>query len=680
MITSTVRAFSMALGLITAICGNAAPPAPVNPESSLKEATPASYGYAVQGRELVVVDRHSFAVAKRIALDERVNRVLAHPAGDSVFLLTETSVLRLNPYSWTIDGRIALSRSSAWAISADGNHLYVAGANESDTRLLSVIDTPSLSVRELALPSSAATAQIALASSAGRLYLANPAAGCCADSLTIVDSERLALIDHRQLPLEGPIAVDPDGHWLYLQSGQRVLVLDVASNEVIAEIALNQEDFGRTVAVEFLFDPDRQSAFIATAENGAGFGGIDGRILEVALGAGSVLRTIDIDLNPSALQLDRVRSRLYVTGQIEEIVPRPGQLRPGGIRAIDLATGQTIASIPPRSADPYAIPRGSLQLDPAADLLYARDGGGLYVLDLESLEVSATLPPVLDFALLQPAPATLGDSYHFVLASSDGRVTGGQWGGPGDLPLPADYSGDGRADLAVFRPREGGQQGLWYVRRSTDLNTIRVQWGSAEVADLPVPADYDGDGATDFAVWRPDEGEWFVIASASGASTGTRFGRLPGKPVPADYDGDGRADLALYDSGFWQIFASRDGAIDLRLGEGLELPVPGDYDGDGRTDLAVYSPLAGYWRILLSSSGDLRTRQWGGPGDVPVPADFDGDGKTDVAVWRPATGIWWIVESATSSIRSVQWGGAGDRPQPADYDGDGRADVAVFRP
>ena len=117
MTTSTVRAFSMALGLITAICGNAAPPAPVNPVSSLKEATPASYGYAVQGRELVVVDRHSFAVAKRIALDERVNRVLAHPAGDSVFLLTETSVLRLNPYSWTIDGRIALSRSSAWAIS-----------------------------------------------------------------------------------------------------------------------------------------------------------------------------------------------------------------------------------------------------------------------------------------------------------------------------------------------------------------------------------------------------------------------------------------------------------------------------------------------------------------------------------------------------------------------------------
>jgi hypothetical protein len=38
-------------------------------------------------------------------------------------------------------------------------------------------------------------------------------------------------------------------------------------------------------------------------------------------------------------------------------------------------------------------------------------------------------------------------------------------------------------------------------------------WGAA--TDLPVPADYDGDGRTDIAVWRPSSGNWFVLPSTA---------------------------------------------------------------------------------------------------------------------------------------------------------------------
>jgi hypothetical protein len=40
-----------------------------------------------------------------------------------------------------------------------------------------------------------------------------------------------------------------------------------------------------------------------------------------------------------------------------------------------------------------------------------------------------------------------------------------------------------------------------------------VQWGSA--SDLPVPADYDGDGRTDLMVWRFTDGMWYLLSSSS---------------------------------------------------------------------------------------------------------------------------------------------------------------------
>ena len=239
-----------------------------------------------------------------------------------------------------------------------------------------------------------------------------------------------------------------------------------------------------------------------------------------------------------------------------------------------------------------------------------------------------------------------------------------------------DYDGDGKVDLALYRPATG----QWLIQQST-AGPRAIAFG-APGTDLPVQGDYDGDGKTDLAVYRPTTSEWFIQLSGGGTRV-VAFGGRNDTPVPADYDGDGKTDLAVYrpQTGQWFILRSSAGPLATAFGQPLvDVPVPADYDGDGKVDLAVYRPSAAQWLIQQSTAGP-RAVFFGAPGtDKPVPADYDGDGKADLAVYRPSAARW-LIQQSTAGPRAVDFGAAvTDRPIPGDFDGDGKADIAVYRP
>jgi hypothetical protein len=52
-----------------------------------------------------------------------------------------------------------------------------------------------------------------------------------------------------------------------------------------------------------------------------------------------------------------------------------------------------------------------------------------------------------------------------------------------------------------------------------NYNYLSVQWGVAGLGDVPMPGDYDGDGRTDPAIYRPSTGQWFILRSLTNYTT-----------------------------------------------------------------------------------------------------------------------------------------------------------------
>ncbi len=204
----------------------------------------------------------------------------------------------------------------------------------------------------------------------------------------------------------------------------------------------------------------------------------------------------------------------------------------------------------------------------------------------------------------------------------------------GDDPtVIGDYTGDGIADLSVFRcnPSDAVSTQCYWIYRSSQTGVDHwFPWGTVYApgkADIAAPGDYDGDGKHDFAIRRPSNPSdtnsqqiFYIRRSSDGAAEYHAFGLGSDKFVKGDYDGDGKIDLCAVRNTQtagaqmqWFIRYSSTGSIASPVSFGIgksgavgDYLAPGDYTYDGRSDIVVWRRTAvnelTYFYVLPSTS------------------------------------------------------------------------------
>ena len=124
-----------------------------------------------------------------------------------------------------------------------------------------------------------------------------------------------------------------------------------------------------------------------------------------------------------------------------------------------------------------------------------------------------------DYAVQRPGANAADPAIFYILQTQTNTLSSIPWGTSSDLVVPGDYDGDGKTDVAVIR--EGStpppfpqptNQLFWFIRNSSNGSLTSLQFG-ASFTDLSAQADYDGDGKTDIAVWRDTNGTFYVRKS-----------------------------------------------------------------------------------------------------------------------------------------------------------------------
>lgn len=180
---------------------------------------------------------------------------------------------------------------------------------------------------------------------------------------------------------------------------------------------------------------------------------------------------------------------------------------------------------------------GDVDGDGTADLVVFRPGDGFYV--LRSSTGFQRDQALKDTALTQTRISAAGN---------------------GNDPLLGDFDGDGKQELTTVWQLLR----FWTARSDSGQQLFSLPWG--ERGDTPLSCDWDGNGIDDRIQVRVSpsyELKWYAMTD-SGAAYEDTFGSILDRPsCSSDFDGDGRSDLAVFRpyTGEWFVRSSLTGQV-----------------------------------------------------------------------------------------------------------------------
>lgn len=299
--------------------------------------------------------------------------------------------------------------------------------------------------------------------------------------------------------------------------------------------------------------------------------------------------------------------------------------------------------------------------------------------------------------------------------------------------FPADFDGDGKNDLVLWRP-SGVDQGKWFVMPSSGTCPRMMctpstapcapyyyggcvfQWGLT--GDKPISGDYDVDGKADFTVFRQSNLTWYIFYSSGSSVTVSFAGTGADLIDEADINGDGRSEMILMTN----PYANNKATISVRYytpAQGIDVDnylVGLENPGVGIAEVTLQSanylstsprpePAFSWYTTVNFVTYDFRER-WSyldtdtGTGLLwplvdrhmntahhPFPilkrGDFGGNvaNLSDFTSWTPWTGTWRTdFNGGAPAPVTTQWGLNGDVPLTGKFDSDQIADYMVWRP